>query len=221
MFLFRKNYWVPGNPHMAFKSIRSILTLTLIVILCSILFPTNFVHALTEGSNSIGLPDLDAFIHQVKNGHADELGGIYVPGILAARIVQQPVGMDDFVSSWQGVLTQFSLASRLGSIGLLAHNDLAGKGFASLQRGQEFYLVYGDGSVSTFIVSEIFEYKAIDPSSASSSFIDMKNGDVLTSSELFSKVYNRPGRVIFQTCLEAADSLTWGRLFVIAEPSMN
>ena len=204
---------------MAYKSIRLIATLNLIAILCSMLFPTHIVHALAEGSNRIRLPDLDVFIDQVQNGHADELGGIYIPGILAAKIVQQPTGSDDFVSPWQDVVTQFNLASRLGSTGLLAHNDLAGKSFASLQQGQEFYLLYGDGRVSTFIVSEILQFKALDPGRTSSSFIGMKNGEVLTSAELFSKVYNRPGRVIFQTCLEADNSLTWGRLFVIAEPS--
>lgn len=206
---------------MALKSIRSFLLLSFIVIVCSTLLPTGNVYALAEGSRNAGLPDLDVFLEQVKNGRANELRGIYVPGILALSVIQQPAGMDGFVSPWQDVLTQFSLASRFGSTGLLAHNDLAGISFASLQEGQEFYLVYGDGRLSTFIVSEILQYQASDPDSMDSFFIGRKNGEVLTSSELFTKVYNHPGRVILQTCIQAGDILTSGRLFVIAEPSSH
>jgi hypothetical protein len=126
--------------------------------------------------------------------------------------------MQDFVSPWQDVLTEFNLASSLGSTGLLAHNDLAGKSFSQLQPGQYVYLVYGDGYVSTLIVTEILQYRALEPNSLASSFVDMETGNVLTSSELFTNAYHRPGQVVFQTCIEENDTLTWGRLFIIAKP---
>ena len=203
---------------MALKSIRSILTLSFVVILCTTLIPTRSVHALTGHFNSVSLPALDTFVEKVTNGQVDELRGIYIPEILAARVVQQPVGMYDFVSRWQNVLTQFGLASKFGSTGLLAHNDLAGKSFALLHEGQEFYLIYGDGQIYTFVVSEILQYQALEPTSTASNFVDAKNGDVLTTAELFTKIYDRPGQVIFQTCIDVEDSPAWGRLFVIAQP---
>lgn len=203
---------------MALKSSRSIFIISFIAILCSTLIPTGNVQALSSDSSSVDLSDLDAFVEQVKNGQADELRGVYVPGILATQVVQQPVGMSAFVSSWENVVTQFGLASKVGSTGLLAHNYLAGESFSLLQDGQEFYLVYGDGQVSTFVVSKILQYQALEPNNTSSSFLDLENGNILTASELFRKVYNRPGQVIFQTCIYADGDPSWGRLFVIAEP---
>lgn len=203
---------------MAFKSIRSFLTINFIIILFSAVIPCGNVHAMTDDFNSGSLPSLDAFVEQVRNGRAGELRGIYMPEILAAHIVQQPDGMDDFVSPWQNIVTQFSLASRLGSTGLMAHNYLAGEAFALLQEGQEIHLIHGDGRVSTFVVSEILQYQALEPDGTSGTFVDLQSHDLLTYSELFTKVYNRPGQIIFQTCMEEGNQLSWGRLFVIAKP---
>jgi hypothetical protein len=197
---------------MALKPIRWLSFFSFIVILCITIIPTRDVHALT---------DLDVFVEQVKNGQADQLRGIYIPGILAAPVVQQPSERDDFVSPWQNIVTQFSLASKVGSTGLLAHNYLAGKSFALLTSGQEFYLVYGDGRVAHFTVSEKLQYEALDPASASSKFVDLETGSTLTHSELFLKVYDRPGQVILQTCIEKDGQPSWGRLFIIAEPVLD
>ena len=204
---------------MTFNHIRFILLINFILILCSTLLPTANAYALSDDPSNVALPSLDRFVVRVKNGQAEELRGIYIPGVLAADVVGQPAGMDDFVSPWDNILTQFNLASRMGSIGLLAHNNLAGKTFPSLKIGQEIYLVYGDGYVAPFVVSEIFRYQASDPDSTSSSFIDLEDGGLLTSSELFAKVYDRSGQLIFQTCIAAGGTLSWGRLFIIAKPS--
>ena len=203
---------------MTFNRIRIVLLLNFILILCSTLLPTANAYALVDDPSNVALPSLERFVVQLKNGQAEELRGVYISGVLTAGVVGQPVGMDDFVSPWGNTLTQFNLASRLGSTGLLAHNNLAGKTFTSLQTGQEIYLVYGDGHVSTFVVSEILRYQASDPDSTSSSFIDLEEGGLLSASELFVKVYNRPGQLILQTCIAAGDILSWGRLFVIAKP---
>jgi len=200
------------------KSVRSILTLSFIIILFSTTIPTGSAHALSDHFNSASLPSLDAFVEQVRNGQADEIRGIYIPEILVARIVQQPTGMDEFVSPWQNVVTQFGLASKLGSTGLLAHNYLAGERFALLQEGQQFHLIHGDGRISTFIVTEVLQYQALDPTSISSAFMDLGGQGSLTYSDLFTKIYNRPGQVVFQTCINSGDDPAWGRLFIIAEP---
>lgn len=203
---------------MASRSIRLYLTVSLIMLLFSTFIPCGGVRALTGDSNTASLPGLEEFVEQVKNGRAEELRGVYIPEVLAARIVQQPAGMGDFVSPWQNVLTQFGMASRVGSTGLLAHNYHAGSQFARLQKGQEVHLVHGDGRRTIFIVSEVLRYRALDPVSTSGTFVNLEDDSLLTYSELFTRVYQRPGQVVFQTCIQAGDDPFWGRLFVIAEP---
>ena len=203
---------------MALKSIRSILTLSFILILFSTLIPTGSVQALSSHFRTSRLPLMDTFISQIKNGQADELRGVYIPEILAARVVQQPMRKNEFISPRQGIATQFGLASQLGSTGLLAHNYLAGESFSLLEEGQKFYLIYGNGRTSAFVVTEILNYRALKPTSTSSDFVDLENGGLMIASELFSKIYDRPGQVIFQTCISSEGNRAWGRLFVIAEP---
>jgi hypothetical protein len=98
----------------------------------------------------------------------------------------------------QNTITQFGLASQAGSTGLLAHNYLAGESFFLLRENQKFYLIYGDGQVSGFVVTEILRYKALEPASTSSRFVALENNDTLLASELFSKVYDRDGEVVLQ-----------------------
>jgi hypothetical protein len=204
---------------MALRFNRTFIVFTLILMTFLISVPGGRVQAMTDDFNGESLPGMDAFISHVQNGQAGELRGIYIADLLAAPIVQQPRGMEEFVSPWHNIVTQFGLASSHGSIGLLAHNYLAGKSFSGLQPGQVIHLVYGDGRVATFIVSEILHYQALEPDSTSSSFIDLDTGQSQSYASLFSRIYNRPGQVIFQTCISTADDLAWGRLFVIAEPA--
>ena len=180
--------------------------------------PTGNVNAQSDLVYISNLPPLDTFVDKVKNGQAAELRGIYISDILAAPIVQQPIGRNDFISPWENTVTQFGLTSQFGSIGLLSHNYLAGESFAYLEEGQEFYLIYGDGQISTFVVSETLSYQAMEPTNVLSSFVDLENDDLLTAKELFSKVYNRRGEVILQTCISSNNDLSWGRLFIIAKP---
>lgn len=200
---------------MQLKSVRTIQIYSLILILFGALLPAIKVQALANSE----LPSLDEFLGQVRNGEAQELVGVYIPGILAAPVVPQPAGMEEFVSPWQNVLTQFRLASRLGSTGLLAHNYLAGEAFSLLNEGQEIDLIYGDGRISVFTVTQTLQYRALAADSTSTLFVDPKTGASITSASLFARVYNRPGQVVFQTCIQKGDLPTWGRLFVIAEPS--
>jgi hypothetical protein len=203
---------------MARTPIRLILTFTFLTIIFSSLLPSRNVQALTGPFDQAGLPSLEDFTLQVNNGQAGQLRGIYIPGILAARVVQQPVGMDDFVSPWQNVITQFGLASRLGSTGLLAHNYLAGDAFGLLQEGQEIELIDGSGRVSTFTVTEILRYQALDSDDTATHLLDLEGQTSITSADLFNRVYSRPGQVIFQTCIKKDGDPSWGRLFVIASP---
>jgi hypothetical protein len=195
-----------------FRSI-SVLFLTMALLLAS--FPQVNVYA---SASSPALPGLGDFVGQLEDGEAGVLRGMYVQDILAARVVQQPAGRSDFVSPRKNILTQFGLASRFGATGLLAHNYLSGASFSLLKPGQLVYLVYGDGKTSVFVVKELLSYQAVDPLSTTSNFIDLKTKKVLTAGDLMNKVYNRPDQLILQTCIEKDRNLSWGRLFVIAEP---
>src|SRR5688572_15833156 len=112
----------PGNMDMALKSLRSILVVSFIVLLLGMLLPAETVRAFSASPQLGDLPDLLRFVEQVKNGQAGELRGLYVPELFAIPVVQQPVGDHEFISPRHNILTQFSLASRFGSTGLLAHN---------------------------------------------------------------------------------------------------
>ncbi|HEU0297201.1 MAG TPA: hypothetical protein VFR47_30955, partial [Anaerolineales bacterium] len=165
------------------KSIPSIRAFSALFILFMTFIPVNSVQALMSHSHGDSLPLLDVFVSQIKNGRSADLRGIYIPEILAARVVQQPIGNNEFVSPRQNVVTQFELASRAGSTGLLAHNYLAGESFSLLKEDQKFYLIYGDGQISAFVVTEILRYEALEPTSALSEFRDLENDDLLTASE--------------------------------------
>jgi hypothetical protein len=203
---------------MAPRSNRTLFVISFIILSILTSIPGGSVRAMAADASSTSLPVLEAFVEQIHNGQGEELRGIYIDSLLAAPVVQQPSGMEEFVSPWQNIVTQFRLASSLGSTGLMAHNYLAGERFALLQPGQEIRLVYGDGRVVTYAVAEILQYQALDPDSTSSAFVDLQTGSQLAYSQLFAKMYNRPGQVVFQTCIAAEDNSAWGRLFVIAEP---
>lgn len=136
---------------------------------------------------------------------------------LRLSVVQQPAGQPGYVSTFDGNVTQFSFASQYGSIGLLAHNYLAGRQFFVISNGDEIDLVYGDGHAEEYIVSEIRKYQALSPTSPYSSFVDLSQPDLtLTYEDLFYDTYGVGGRLILQTCISNNGSDSWGRLFIIA-----
>jgi hypothetical protein len=195
----------------ASRCIRFVLSLLLAVLLASFAAP-----AASAGAPE--LPTLEEFIETVAGGDADSLTGIYVPDVMASRIVPQPDGERLFVSSVENTLTEFGLAERFDSTGLLAHNTQAGRYFAKLDLGQVFTLIYGDGRTESFLVTEMLRFRALEPEDTRGMFLDLRRGDLLRTDQLFWRVYARPGNVILQTCIASGDVLSWGRLFVIAEP---
>lgn len=204
---------------MALKNlfIRAVLgTYLSTFILISLFF--NPDSALAEGSREADLPSFSEFSRIVRNGDAGVLRGVYVRDIAALPVVQQPAGNPAYVSPKNGELTQFAMASEFGNTGLLAHNYLSGWSFSQLAIGQEIRLVYGDGRIQYFTVSEILRFEALQPKNPRGSFRDLETGRILTADELFRQVYGRSGDVTFQTCIEANGDLSWGRLFVVAVP---
>ena len=133
------------------QTLRTTLNASLLlVVFISVFFNPNSASALGNGASP--LPNFSEFSKTVQNGEASVLRGVYVPDVLALPIVQQPAGNAAYVSTDDGKLTQFGMASQFGNVGLLAHNHLSGKSFSKLATGQEVRLVYGNGKVEYFVI---------------------------------------------------------------------
>lgn len=165
------------------------------------------------------LPRLDIFARSVQNGRTESVAGVYIPQIMAYPVVQQPAGQAGYVSTRDQDITQFSLAQKYNTVGLLAHNYLAGESFFNLQPAQEVVLVYGDGSQKHYRISNVEMFQALTPNSPYSNFIELNNPDVLLSTlEVFNRIYAKGGRLVFQTCIKKGNELSWGRIFITALP---
>jgi len=202
--------------HMTRRFLNLGLFLT---VLGSLLFNAN--STLAMGNNTARIPDFTVFSQTVQNGKADSLRGVYVPNVMALPIVQQPSGNAGYVSSNDGQATQFAMASQFGNVGLLAHNYLSGKSFSQIAVGQEVRLIYGDGRVEYFIVTEILQYQALQPNSPWSSFRSLNDDTTLNAEQMFKRVYAGDRHVTFQTCVQAEGISSWGRLFVVAVPKTD
>lgn len=178
------------------------------------------LHPASSGSEKTkpALPSLQEFTSEVMDGDGDTIRGVYVPGILALPVVQQPENDEGFVSEEPWSVTEFRRAAQNNVIGLLAHNYLAGRDFFRLRKGQEVILLYGDGTSAHYLVTRMHRYQKLDPLDLFSDYINLSNGKQVSAFELFNRVYRGPHHVTFQTCLERAGNLEWGLLFVIADP---
>ena len=196
---------------------RTVLSLGLLVFLFTAFFLNlDSTQAITTFNGA--LPGFADFSRSVQNGDANVLRGVYVPGVLALPVVQQPVDRPYFVSNHDGEATQFGMASQYGNIGLLAHNTLSGRDFSRLSIGQQVRLVYGDGRVEDFVVVNILRFRASNPESVSSSFRNLDRNETLSAGEMFQRAYVGERRLVFQTCIAANGDASWGRLFIVALP---
>lgn len=167
--------------------------------------------------NSLSLHD---FIDNVKTGDRKSVVGVYVPGVLALPVNQQPTGQAGFVTREPDTSTQFSLARQYGTVGILAHNDLAGAKFSGIQLDEYAIIVYGDGHIEYYQIDEVQKYQALSPTSTFSDFVNLADpAERLTASQLFSRIYTPGNRLVFQTCIEAYGDPSWGRMFIIGRPA--
>lgn len=163
--------------------------------------------------------ELREFIQAVATGDANTITGIFAYNVFAMDVTQQPASNPGYISPSEDTITEFGLARKYGTIGMLAHNYLAGNTFFQLQAGQDVYLVFGDGSLQKYTIVDILSYQALQPNSPYSNFLNMKDaGDFLSAEELFYKVYAQEDALVLQTCIENQGIETWGRLFIIAVP---
>jgi len=200
------------------KTTKVVLNLLLSIFIFTASFQAGPVFALTEKNNISELPAFANFALQAQGGGTNELRSVYVPAAFALSVVQQPLDDPYYVSTNNGEVTQFSTASLFGSVGLLAHNTLSGRLFSKLEVGMEVRLIFGDGQVENFIVTEVLQYQALTPESSQSDFRSLDGRETLSAVELFDRVYSGEYHVTFQTCILQDGEPSWGRLFVIAEP---
>ena len=177
-----------------------------------------FAKTYPENIEERKLLSLEEFTFGLIDGRADALRGVYVPGVFALQIESQPDEKPAYVSEDPGSATLFNNAIEYGNIGLLAHNTLSGKYFYNLQSGDEVWLVYGDGTLKHYMVTEIFHYQALDPDSVYSDFVDLSSGETVTTSSVFHSMYGGDHHITFQTCIAQDDTVSWGRLFIHAMP---
>jgi hypothetical protein len=174
-----------------------------------------------EASPDIGgIPAVDDFAAPLLNGNAEDVVGVFVPGLFALPVMQQPKEEPAFVSSANHILTQFSLPKQHGTTGLLAHNYLSGSLFYGLQVDQLVVVVLGDGSQKLYRIRQMERYQALSPTSPYSKFINLTDPTrkEISSGELFSRMYTLKNKLVFQTCIDAEGDPSWGRIFIIAEP---
>lgn len=169
-------------------------------------------------NEAAALPSFEKFVSAVTNGKAGVVTGVYVPGVLALRVKQQPAGNAAYVSAAAGVATQFQMAADMGVTGLLAHNYAAGKSFFNLAANNEVYVVYGDGSTKKYIVSGIYQYQALDPKNPYGDLVDLSTGTQMPVADVFNAVYGGGEHVTFQTCINKDGNASWGRIFIVATP---
>jgi hypothetical protein len=124
-----------------------------------------------------------------------------------------------YVSSSRNLVTEFGLARKYGTIGLVAHNNLAGSLFKDLLLGDEIRIVYKDGHTARYTVSAIYRFRALEPTNIESRFVDLDSKKIYSATELFQRMYTGTPHLTFQTCIYASGNSSWGRLFVIALPA--
>jgi hypothetical protein len=168
------------------------------------------------------IPTLSEFIASLEAGNHDQVIGLYIPKMLTARVVQQPITNPGFVSNAAGVVTQFRLADHYGSKGLLVHQNHVGRRFFDLKEGQQIYLIFGNKNYRKFIVRELLRFQALTPNSPYSSFRKLGHlKPTYSTVELFNWVYGKRDRLILQTCIEVDRNPNWGRYFIVATPQSD
>lgn len=166
------------------------------------------------------LPSLDSFARSLPSGSSERVVGVFVSGKLALRVLEQPGGQPGHVTDQPNAVSHFSLAQYYGTVGLIAHNTLAGAEFFQLKSGDRIVLLRESGSRQVFTVGAIRRLQALSPWSGMSSFRDLEQpGLTLSALALFNQVYAGGHPLVLQTCITEDGNPSWGRLFVLAEPA--
>jgi len=148
----------------------------------------------------------------------ETISGVYFGKDRFLRVIDQPAGRPGYVSSISNTATNFHLAARFGNIGLIAHNYLGGRIFNDLKIGDEIYVMDGYGKKNNYRIIEMLRYQAVNPRSTRSNFINLKNNQLCTATDVFKRVYTGKHHLVLQTCIKKGKNNEWGRVFIIAQP---
>jgi hypothetical protein len=205
---------------LKFKSLTFLLVLPLLL-QGFFGIPSQPIIPVTSGSTDISTVQsqvsLKDFSTALKTDKGTDLQGIFASGVLALRVVQQPSGQAGYVSSLDGVVTQFSMAKPYHVIGLLAHNFSSGSEFFELKPGDKISLIYGDGTIKEMQITMVDKYQALSPTSPYSDFLNLATGERLSAEQVFYKYYTGDPHLTLQTCIQQGDQGSWGRLFIVAQ----
>jgi hypothetical protein len=160
---------------------------------------------------------LTEFSEAIQDGN-EEIRGVYVENVMALKVIQQPANKPGYVSSINGIATQFGLAEKYGTVGLLAHNFASGSSFDEIEIGAEVRTITGKGDIQTYQVVKVVSFQALSPNSQTSSFRDLATDEEYSAGKLFEKIYQGEPHLVLQTCIANGSEDSWGRLFIIAEP---
>ncbi|KAA3648086.1 MAG: hypothetical protein DWQ07_03580 [Chloroflexi bacterium] len=168
-------------------------------------------YALPDTGNDVNAPALEPqLINDNKNAKT-------AVSVTAGSLFTYSVSQNgNKAPSTGGVVGQYAYAASKGSIGLIAHNYLAGASFYSLTAGTEVTVDFSDGTTQTFVVQTARRYQATDPDDYGKPFIDQRGKQVSTR-QVFNQNYKQ-GKVTFQTCITKDGINTWGLVFIIAVP---
>ena len=165
------------------------------------------------------VPSLPDFRKTLPSNGSDRIVGVYVTGKLALRVLEQPVNQPGYVTPQADAVSQFRLAQGYGTVGLLAHNTLAGGVFSRLVPGDQVVLLSGNGGERLFTIQGIRRLQALSPWSQTSVFREVgPQAAILSTRTVFSQVYGGGYPLVFQTCIAEGGNPSWGRLFVLAAP---
>jgi hypothetical protein len=140
---------------------------------------------------------------------------VTLPGRVSYSVEQQPDNDPMYVTDTPDLVTQFSTPLMFSTIGLLAHNYLAGASFHEIRPGDLITVVTEDEEQHIYQVTRIEEYHV---SPKSGDFLNLSTGEFLPESVVFYKNYAQPGKLVLQTCIEWNNNSIWGRMFITAEP---
>jgi len=173
-----------------------------------------------KGESSAARSDSPAGgVHHSDFIRSASLATVEAPNVFSLPIQQQPANQPGYVATEPGIVTQFAMAAQSGTIGLLAHNTLAGSAFFALQPKQRVALLLTNGVLCYYRTSTTEKFQALQPNSVHSNFIDLSRPDLLLSStDVFQMMYQQVDRLVFQTCIEKDGNPSWGRMFITAMP---
>lgn len=158
-------------------------------------------------SDDLTLPKLEEFRRSVRNGHSDQLLGIWVEDVLAFRVSP---GTHSNAPSTRNTAAVYSWADEHGVTALLIHNYLGGTRLYRLNPGVKIAAIYGDGGVDWYVVRNgtWYETRNYSHSGFRGPFRIWSCGECdfdLSVQDIRQRHYSGTPHLAFQTCVETTD----------------